>query len=340
MTATTLREHQLSLHGLHVRYVTSSPSLLSSAAPWFQRFPQAGPAGDAALTIRFEEVSGREAVPLSLSSSVRRLFSGTRPFMGSSMRALWQCEILQDGGRHVVDVQGQGVLVIEGDGGRADGYFFRPDTVHADRLESFFHYALAELLKRRNLFTLHAAALERRGRGLLIAGGNGCGKTTASLSLLRSGYRLLSDDHPVLRDDGAWPELLASPALIEVTDRTVELFPELRDAPSGLLRQGARKKSFHAEDIYPGSTGRPCEPVMILFPQIGKLPHSCLEPLAKSRALQGLLPPPSLVPDDELSRREVRALSNLVQRASCYRLHFGQDVPDLPKLITPLLDEA
>jgi hypothetical protein len=28
----------------------------------------------------------------------------------------------------------------------------------------------------------------------------------------------------------------------------------------------------------------------------------------------------------------------LVQQAACYQLHFGQDVLDLPKLITPLLE--
>jgi hypothetical protein len=31
-------------------------------------------------------------------------------------------------------------------------------------------------------------------------------------------------------------------------------------------------------------------------------------------------------------------LSKLVQRAACYRLHFGRDVLDLPRLITPLLE--
>lgn len=337
-TAAQPHEYQFSFHGVDLRYRTSSPSLCASVAEWFHHFRGDESARGASLTIHFEEVSSREAVPLSLSSSARRLFSGTKPVMGSAMRALWQCDILQDGRRLIIDVHGQGVLVIEGEHGAAWGYFYRPEALHQDRLESFFHYALAELLKRNNMFTLHAGALEYHGQGLLIPGNSGCGKTTTLLSFLRSGYRYLSDDHPLLWDNGTRLELRAAPMKIDVTDQTVALFPELRDAMSGLLRQGVSKKSFQFEDIYAGSAGRSCRPTMILFPHITNMSHSCLEPLLKSRALELLMPHQLLMYDEEAAKREFQALSKLVQQAACYRLHFGQDVLDLPTLITPLLE--
>ncbi len=77
---------------------------------------------------------------------------------------------------------------------------------------------------------------------------------------------------------------------------------------------------------------------MILFPHIAKMPHSCLEPLAKERALEFLMPQTSLVRDGSPNGQEIQALANLVQQTACYRLHFGQDVLDLPRLITPLLE--
>jgi hypothetical protein len=331
-------EYRFSFHGVELRYLTSSPSLRASMAEWFNYFRGDRPTGSASLTIHFEEAPNREAVPFTLSPTARRLFSGTKPAMGSAMRALWQCDILQDGSCLVVDIHDQGVLVIDGARGTARGYFYRPAAMHQDRLESFFHYALAELLKRNNMFTLHATALEYHGRGLLIPGNTGCGKTTTLLALLRSGYRYLSDDHPVLWDSGTRLELWAAPMKIDVTEQTIAFFPELRDAMSGLLRQGAYKKSFQLEDIYSDSAGQSCEPVMILFPHVTNMSHSCLEPLPKSRALELLIPQQSLVYDDEAAGREFQALSKLVQQAACYRLHFGQDVLDLPNLITPLLE--
>jgi len=331
-------EYHFSFHGLDVRYRTSSRTLLSSVAAWVHQFRQAEPDREGSLTIRFEEVSGRDAVPLVMSPSSRLLFSGTKPSMGSSMRALWQCDVMQDEGRLVVDVHKQAVLVIDAERGTAQGYFLRPETMHPDRLESFFHYVLAELMKRRNMFTLHATALEYHGRGLLIPGYSGCGKTTSLLSLLRSGYRYLSDDHPILRDSGTRLELLATPMTIDVTEQTIAFFPELRGALPGLLRQGVYKKSFHVEDIFSSPPGRSCVPAMILFPHLTNMPHSFLEPLHKSQALEALLPQVLLVHDEDAARREFQALSKLVQQTACYRLHFGQDVLDLPKLITPLLE--
>jgi hypothetical protein len=337
-TGVNFHEYQFSFHGHGLCYKTSSRTLLSSVAAWAHEFRQAELGGEVSLTITFEEVSSRDAVPLVKSPSSRLLFSGTKPALGSSMRALWQCDVIQDEGRLVVDVHEQAVLVIQPERGTAHGYFLCPETMHPDLLESFFHYALAELLKRRNMFTLHATALEYHGRGLLIPGCSGCGKTTALLSLLQSGYRYLSDDHPILRDAGTRLELLAVPMKIDVTEQTIAFFPELREAVSGLLRQGVYKKSFYAEDLFADPLGRSCEPVMIVFPHLTNMSHSCLEPIPKSEALETLLPQPSLIHDEDTARREFQTLSKLVQQTACYRLHFGQDVLDLPQLISPLLE--
>jgi hypothetical protein len=132
--------------------------------------------------------------------------------------------------------------------------------------------------------------------------------------------------------------LLATSLNIDVTDHTIAMVPELQNAGFKLLRQGAYRKSFHTEDVYPGSRGQSCEPTMILFPHVTNIPHSCLEPLAKSRALEALVQREPYRHDTDTSAQEFHLLAKLVQRAACYRLHFGSDVLDLPRLITPLLE--
>lgn len=142
----------------------------------------------------------------------------------------------------------------------------------------------------------------------------------------------------MLRDRGTQMELLAFPMKIDVTDRTIEFFPELHNAAPGILQQGICKKFFQAEDLYADSIGSSCTPTMIMFPHVVDMPHSCLEPLPKIRALEALIPQGLLVYDQAVARREFQALSKLVQQGDCYRLHFWQDVLDLPTLIRPLLD--
>ena len=337
-TVNVTTEYLFSFHGLGLRYCTSSAALMSPVATFLQHFRRDTIAGEGALTIQFEEVRSRRDIPVVISPSATPLFSATKPALGDAMRSLWQCDVLLDGGRLVVDFHDQGVLTIDGERGNAEGYFIRPDAMHPDIRESFFHYALAELLKRRGLFSLHATALEYQGLGVLIPGYSGRGKTTAFLALLRSGFRYLSDDHPLLRDHGSHLELLAFPMKIDVTEHSIQFFPELRDAAPGVLQQGVHKKFFRAEDLFPDSIGSSCTPAMILFPQVTDIPHSCLEPLPKSRALEAIMPQALLVYDQEVARREFHALSKLVQQVSCYRLHFGRDILELPQLIAPLLE--
>jgi hypothetical protein len=338
-TAATLQEYLFSFHGMSLRYMTSSPALIGLATTLLQHC-RCGSVGCDPLTIQFEEVESRRDVPVRFSSVTPPLFSGTKPALGDALRALWHCTIVQDQGRLMVDLHEHGALVIDGDRGTARGYFVHPEAMHADLRESFFHYAVAELLKRRHIYPLQAAALEYQGCGVLISGHNGRGRTTALLSLLRSGYRYLSDEHPLLLDHGTHVELLAFPMTVEVTDRTIGFFPELQQAVPRLVRQGLYKKHFHAADLYPGSVGGSCAPAIMLFPHVVDMPYSCLEPLSKSYVLEAMMPHAVFVDNRDIARRELQALSQLVQQVDCYRLHFGHDVLGLPKLITPLLERS
>lgn len=337
-TATAKCEYLFSMHGVELHYQTSSPAFMAPVLAFLRHFHADAVSGDTALKIRFEEVASRAEVPVKISDTAKSLFSGARPSMGDSLRSIWRCEVKQDGDRLIADFHEQGLLAIDGSLGVAEGYFIHPDAMHPDVCTSFFHYALTELLKRKGLFTVHATALELHGRGVLIPGYSGQGKTTTFLSLLRSGFRYLSDDYPLLRDRGTHMELLAFPMKIDVTDRTIGFFPELYTAAPGILQQGIYKKNFQAEDLYPDSIGSSCTPAMILFPHVVDMPHSSLEPLPKSRALEAIMPQGLLVYDQAVARREFQVLSRLVQQVDCYRLHFGRDILDLPKLIAPLLE--
>ena len=134
-------------------------------------------------------------------------------------------------------------------------------------------------------------------------------------------------------------EILPYPLKINVTDQTVAFFPELRAASPAVLHAGIPKRYFFAEELYPAPLGQPCEPAIILFPEVVDSPHSCLEPLSKKVALEMILPHSLLVYDPVVARREFQALARLVEQADCYRLHFGRDVMDLPWLVTPLLEK-
>jgi len=333
-----LNHLQFSVHGIDLKLTTDSPALAEAVSDLLRHFECDRVELSGALRLRIDAVERRQDIQVRLSPSSRRLYAGSGLVVGDERRTTWACDIFQDGGLLIADFGPEGLIVIDGGSSTARGYLVQPDSMQPDIRASFFHFAMMELLKRRALYTFHATALEKHGLGVLIPGYSGRGKTTTFLSLLRSGYRYLSDDHPFLRADGGHLDLLPFPMKINVTDRTISFFPELRDASPGMVHQGNPKRYFHVEDIYPGPLGSVCAPAVILFPNVVDASHSSLEPLSKQAALKEILPHCLLVYDPEVAKKEFQALTCLVRQADCYRLHFGRDLLDLPKLVDPLVE--
>ncbi|MCS6290855.1 MAG: hypothetical protein H8K10_17995 [Nitrospira sp.] len=335
MTSIT-KELLLSVHGIEMKFTTNSSELAHSVEALFHHFQLATTVAQPML-MEFDAVERRGDVPVRVSGSAKLLYSGSGLVIGPDRRTTWLCDIYSEQGLLIADFHEEGLVVIDGASPSVQGYLVKPETMAPDIRVSFVHFAMTELLKRRGLYTFHATALEHMGRGVLIPGFSGQGKTTSFLSLLRSGYRYLSDDHPFFRISGTRVEILPYPLKINVTDHTVSFFPELREAPPSVLHAGVPKRYFNVEDMYPGPLGQPCEPSVILFPEVVNSSHSCLEPLSKKVALEMILPHSLLVYDAEVARLEFQALVRLVEQADCYRLHFGRDVLELPWLVTPLL---
>lgn len=335
----THAEHQvfLSIHGVNIRLRTDSCVLVEATSQLLGYFECRASHQGVLLEVGLTAVDHREQVPVQIPDTAKRLYQGSGIPKGDVGTTTWQCDIFADGGMLIADFHGEGLIVIDGSSRSAKGWIVRPERMSLDVRASFVHFVIVELAKRCGLFTFHATALEKDGKGVLIPGFSGRGKTTAFLSLLRSGYRYLSDDHPFFRMTEQGVELLPYPLKVNVTDRTVEFFPELREAPQSILRPGIPKRYFYAEELYPWPLGRPCVPRLILFPQVIDAPYSCLEPLSKKQALELILPHSLLVFDPVVAKTEFHALSRLVAMTDCYRLYFGRDVLELPQLVTPLL---
>jgi hypothetical protein len=328
------------IHGIGIEYEASSPHLAVPACKLLGHF-QVDWLGEAVpLKIRFEAVATQADIPVAVPSGGRLLSSATGTAVRDGVRSGWQCRVVEDHGRLIADFNDDGCVVIDRARGIAEGYLVRSERMSSEMVEWYVHFTLGELVKQCGLYAVHATALEKNGRGVLIPGYSGRGKTTSFLSLLRAGYRYLSDDTPWIRLYGESVEVLSFPMKVDVTDQTIAFFPELREAAPGVLQQGVHKKYFKVEDVYPGGIGKRCRPAVILFPQVVDSSTSCLEPLAKSHAFQAILPQTMVVHDSEIARRQFHALSTLIQVADCYTLFFGRDVLELPKLIAPLLEAS
>ena len=339
MTDTSMQAFDI--HGIPLLVETELPVLAMGVADLLQRFPMAPLENGEALRVRYRrEATGLAPTPSDLSPPQGELVFSSA--WDNAFDLARQFGIGLDIYRHddhlLFDYHRHGRLLIDTRNGVLDGCLVEPIDLHPAPLTSFFFLLpLSELLASRGLHMIHAAALERNGRGVMIPGMSGSGKTTCCVSLIRAGYRCLSDDKPFLRENGSGIELLAFPERIDVTERTISFFPELGAALQGTLKTGYRKKQFHAEAFYPGSTAQAAQPALILFPRISGESKSRLEKLPKLTGFEALLPLSLVVLHREASAHKFDLLARLVEGAECYRLHFGNDVLELPRLVDSLL---
>jgi hypothetical protein len=196
---------------------------------------------------------------------------------------------------------------------------------------------LVELLKRRGLYSVHAAGLCRNGRGLLLPGTSGAGKSTLTLALARAGCGLLGDDTLFLAQRPEGLRLLAFPDEIDLTPQTVAFFPDLLPRLAA-PRPGWRKRQLRPEDAYGAEVVWECAPGHLVFPRVSGREESRLIALDSAEALCELAPN-VLLTEPASSQAHLDALAGLVAASACWRLETGRDLDGAARLLTDLFEE-
>ncbi len=204
--------------------------------------------------------------------------------------------------------------------------------------EDLLAIGLSPHLRRRGKFLLHAlaAAPGPAQPAVLLAGDIGAGKTTTGLALLHAGWKLLSNDSPILSPAAGHVDVLAYPGLLSAYPDTLNRFRELAYlAPANVQRE---KTIFAAEAVYPGVWLEAAPAGALVFPQIEDRPDHALERLAPAVALTLLLPHAIEQWDRAMIPAHLQLLNQLVQTAPAYRLRLGPDTRTLPQLLATTLN--
>ena len=165
---------------------------------------------------------------------------------------------------------------------------------------------------------LHAAVVERDGRALLLPAHPGSGKSTLCAALVHRGYRLLSDEHVLLRpEDGL---VVPVPRPIALKNASIpairKLAPEFVLGPS---YDDVRKGIVTHVQPPPDSVARASEtalPGAVVFPHFEAASPTRLEPADKAEAMMELVD--NSVNYGLWGARGFETLANLVDTTPCY----------------------
>jgi len=126
-------------------------------------------------------------------------------------------------------------------------------------------------LGARRWLLLHAAAVARDGRALLITGHSGAGKSTLAALLGERGWRLMGDEFALV--DLADGRIHGFPRLISLKNGAIDaLAGEVGEARLGPLLAGTPKgaiRHLRPRDEAIAAMGETARPALILFPRYG-----------------------------------------------------------------------
>lgn len=215
--------------------------------------------------------------------------------------------------------------------------FVRKETLNDPiRLSSLVGMSVVEILKYHNLYFLHSAALYSDGTGYLISGDGGCGKTTISLSLVRGGFKYVSDDSLFIKELNG--EIVVYPLYtrFHIDSDLAERFPDMVRGKNLRIPDGI-KVSVDISQTFPGSFIPYMRPDVIIFPKTYSQGESQLHPISRIEVYRRLLKQTVLGADKVVSRNQIRALEKLVKQTVGFELLSGRDVYEAPEKIIGII---
>ena len=174
---------------------------------------------------------------------------------------------------------------------------------------------------------LHCACLSWNGRGLVLFGAPGAGKSTLALALALQGFSLLSEDWTYFsrsnRDLAAW----GLPSGVKLLPDAVRHFPELANFETSIGLNGEEAYQTLPERDFGISLERCCRPKWLVLLDRGGEPAFDISMLSAADAAEilcrDLLPQSAKV----LCQQE-RMVQGLVANG-CWRLRYGGHAQDI-----------
>lgn len=193
----------------------------------------------------------------------------------------------------------------------------------------------------RGLQPVHAALVARGGRGVLIPGNSGAGKTTCALACLRAGCTYLGDDWVgVARSaDGAFTGYgLYSSAYMEPAH--AERFPLLAERAQAPRAAGEPKSLIQLSEVYPERLGHAASLCALALPRVVATAAARPRRASKRDALLMLLPSTIFTMRPRAGSAAVDRLGELVEQLPAYWVEIGPDLARIAGSIDEILADT
>jgi hypothetical protein len=184
----------------------------------------------------------------------------------------------------------------------------------------FLDAMVYSMLERQRLTSVHAAGVALNGRGLLLFGDAGAGKSCLAFACAKRGWTLISDDGIALVrgiDDNI---ALGNPYHIRFRESAKVLFPELAAEPVSTTRNGEVSIELATPEL-PIMTARNCQVERVVILDRNGTDIAEIVPVHQGEAMRRLESELPLI-DEEVQPARLASLRNLLRVDAC-KLRYG-----------------
>ncbi|MEQ1948296.1 MAG: serine kinase, partial [Bryobacteraceae bacterium] len=193
--------------------------------------------------------------------------------------------------------------------------------------------------RARGMQFVHAASVGANGRGVLLVGKGGSGKSTSALVCLNAGLQYLGDDYCVVavNPEPTVHSLYNTCKLVGEAD--LERFPGLAQRVWNRERASDDKATVFLQEHWPERLGRCGTVQAILIPQVTGKRNTALRPGTRMEALTALAPT-TLAQLPSSDAQDLRTMKEIVHSAPVFVLELGTDLSQIPDAIERILNAA
>lgn len=248
---------------------------------------------------------------------------------------------VSDDGRFTAHLHRNSTLALDRRERRLIGCFSEPERLSLYELGRPLHAPLAVWLTDLGTPLVHAGLIAETGRGVLLAGEGGVGKSTVAVTCLDHGFNFLSDDMIALESGRSTTfrgYSIFSSTYLEPAH--LERFPKLaRHAITAQDQSDDDKRLILLADVWPSRMERGVDIAVVVLPRIGSRKESSFGPASPAKALLALAPSSRSV-NRALGRSGFEKIASLVEQTPCRWLELGSDLTNIPEVTKQLLDDA
>jgi hypothetical protein len=186
---------------------------------------------------------------------------------------------------------------------------------------------------------VHAGFVARQGRGVLLGGPGGSGKTTTSLLCLAAGFDYLGDDYIAVPPPGnRWPQGFSVFASAWLEPDHARNFGWLLE--HAVMEPGEEKRLVALSEVAGIRLRESADMVALVLPRVAGTRRTSYRPATKGEALRRLAPSSILQLPFIAPRAALERMAAVASRLPTYWLDLGQDLAEIPLRVGEILAQA